>query len=119
MALGGSAIPTAIRFSTVVATDLPMSPPTSQSWRNTRRALAARALVAVAAVTCCLAAASAREQAEEFVAGLRERGLHELALDYLSQMETSRLADAAFRERIPYHRGVMLIAQARQTADHG
>ena len=60
---------------------------------------------------------SAREQSEEFVAGLRERGLYDLALDYLTQMETSPLADAAFRERIPYHRGITLIAEARQTPD--
>lgn len=60
---------------------------------------------------------SAREQAEEFLQGLRDRGLHEQALDYLTQMRTSRLADAKFRDRIPYHRGVTLIAQARQTPD--
>ena len=63
------------------------------------------------------ASTSAREQAEEFVGGLRERGLYELALEYLTQMETSPLADAAFRERIPYHRGITLIAEARQTPD--
>jgi hypothetical protein len=71
------------------------------------------------ALTACLITPQilAREQAEEFVAGLRERGLHELALGYLQQMETSPLGDAAFRERIPYHRGVTLIAQARQSPD--
>ncbi len=59
----------------------------------------------------------AREQAEEFLKGLQERGLHGLALDYLLQMESSSLTNAEFRERIPYHRGVTLIAQARQTPD--
>ena len=34
-----------------------------------------------------------------------------------TQMETSPLADAEFRERIPYHRGITLIAEARQTPD--
>jgi tetratricopeptide (TPR) repeat protein len=63
------------------------------------------------------AKSSAGEQSEEFIAGLRERGMYELALDYLSQMESSRLADAEFKARIPYHRGITLIAEARQTPD--
>jgi tetratricopeptide (TPR) repeat protein len=72
----------------------------------------------LALAACCAAPQTfAREQAEEFVAALNERGLQELALDYLQQMETSPLADAAFRKRIPYHRGIVLIAQARQTPD--
>lgn len=62
-------------------------------------------------------AAPAVEPAEEFVAGLRERGLDELTLDYLSRMETSRLADEQFKRRIPYHRGVTLIALSRETVD--
>jgi hypothetical protein len=61
--------------------------------------------------------AMAKEQGEEFVAGLRSRGLYDLALDYLSQMEGSGLADEAFRQRIAYLRGVTLIDEARQAAD--
>ncbi|HEY2839476.1 MAG TPA: hypothetical protein VGJ26_10015, partial [Pirellulales bacterium] len=74
-------------------------------------------LLALAVVTCFAVVASAKEQAEEFVAGLRSRGLNELALDYLSQMEGSRLADDAFKQRIAYLRGVTLIDEARQATD--
>jgi tetratricopeptide (TPR) repeat protein len=63
------------------------------------------------------ASACAKEPAEEFVAGLRGRGLYELTLDYLSQMESSSLADEAFKQRIAYLRGVTLIDEARQATD--
>jgi tetratricopeptide (TPR) repeat protein len=70
------------------------------------------------ALTLLIAAASvAREQTDEFVAGLRERGLHELALDYLDQMQSSPLADEAFRGRIDYHRAMIYVDQARRTPD--
>jgi hypothetical protein len=94
--------------------------PASQSGRRRCRCLAARWLAAifcVVAVSWIAADASAREQSEEFLAALRERGLYELALDYLAQMETSRLAAKEFQMRIPYHRGVTLIAEARATPD--
>src|SRR5688572_991933 len=57
----------------------------------------------------------AAEQAQEFLNGLKQRGLNELALDYLRRMESSPLADEGFRRKIPYHRGVMLIEQSRQS----
>lgn len=96
-----------------------MTEPTSQSGRAQRRVRLVRLAASLLAVVLCLVGPQlfAREQADEFVAALRERGLYELALDYLSQMETSPLADAAFRARISYHRGVTLISQARQTPD--
>lgn len=75
-------------------------------------------LLAVAA--WCLAsstAALAVEQSEQFVSGLHERGLDELTLDYLTQMQSSPLATDAFKKRIPYHRGVTLIDLSRQTVD--
>ena len=52
-----------------------------------------------------------------FLRGLQERGLNELALDYLEQMKTSQAVDEEFREKIPYHRGVVLIEQSRQSTD--
>ncbi len=72
---------------------------------------------AVMAVLALAGSSTAGEQSEKFVAALREQGLYDLALDYLTQMETSRLADDEFRERIPYHRGLTLIAEARATPD--
>jgi tetratricopeptide (TPR) repeat protein len=59
----------------------------------------------------------AAEQAEEFLNGLKQRGLAELALNYLEGMETSALASDEFRRKIPYHRGVVLIELSRQSAD--
>jgi tetratricopeptide (TPR) repeat protein len=57
------------------------------------------------------------EPAEEFVKGLQERGLHELALEYLDGLKSSPLADEATRKQIPYLRGVALIEQSRQPTD--
>lgn len=71
-------------------------------------------------VLCLLAIATTtkgREPAEEFLHGLEERGLHELALDYLDQLKTSPLADAALRKKVPYLRGVALIEESRQSPD--
>jgi hypothetical protein len=62
-------------------------------------------------------AATAVEPAEEFIRELQARGLNELALDYLELMKTSQAVDDEFREKIPYHRGVVLIEQSRQSAD--
>jgi len=91
-----------------------------QSGQNGRRDRAVRTLYALLALVVLFAVgvqSAAREPSEEFLKGLRERGLHELALDYLTQMETSRLATPEFRAAIPYYRGVALIAEARAIAD--
>ena len=61
--------------------------------------------------------AEAVEPADQFIQGLQERGLNELALDYLEQMKTSQLVDEDFKRKIPYHRGVVLIEQSRTAAD--
>lgn len=61
--------------------------------------------------------ASAVEPAEEFLKGLQQRGLHDLALEYLEQMKTSHAVDEEFRKQIPYHRGVVKIEYSRQTTD--
>ena len=64
-----------------------------------------------------VAPVSASEPSEKFLAGLRERGLIELGLDYLEQMESSPLATPQFQALIPYHRGILLIDQSRRTTD--
>ena len=61
--------------------------------------------------------ASAAEQAEEFVKGLQERGLHDLAQEYLEGLKTSPLANDATKRQVPYLRGVALIEQSRQSTD--
>jgi hypothetical protein len=62
-------------------------------------------------------AVTAVEPADEFLKGLEARGLHEIALDYLEQMKTSPLVDDAFRGKIPFHRGTVLLEKARTTTD--
>jgi tetratricopeptide (TPR) repeat protein len=62
-------------------------------------------------------AAVAVEPTEDFIRELQARGLSELALDYLELMKTSQAVDDEFREKIPYHRGVVLIEQSRQATD--
>ena len=86
--------------------------------------LRAASLMAVARATLVLVAlvslssnAAAAEQAEEFLRRLQDRGLNELALDYLERMQRSQLADEEFRRKIPYYRGVALIDHSRQTSD--
>ncbi|HJQ81340.1 MAG TPA: hypothetical protein VJ828_15370 [Lacipirellulaceae bacterium] len=74
-------------------------------------------LLAVLSGAILPAAAFGTEPAEEFLRGLKERGLNELALDYLERMKTSPLVGEEFRNQIPYHRGVVLIEQSRQSAD--
>lgn len=84
------------------------------------RKLSARTLrwvaVAIAALSLLAAAQASRakEPAEEFVRGLQERGMNELALDYLEQMKTSPLVTEEFRKQIPYFRGATLLEQSRR-----
>ena len=84
--------------------------------RNSRL-LRAQLVCAATLAVVLSATATAVEPAQEFLKGLQERGLNELALDYLEQIENSDLVDDAFRRQIPYHRSVVLIEQSRQTAD--
>jgi hypothetical protein len=57
------------------------------------------------------------EPAEEFVKGLQERGMDDLAIEYLDRLKTSPLASDAIKKRIPYLRGVALVEQAKRSAD--
>src|SRR5689334_11415637 len=58
------------------------------------------------ALLCCTGLAVAVEPAEEFVKGLQERGMDDLAIEYLDRLKTSPLATDAIKKRIPYLRGV-------------
>jgi cellulose synthase operon protein C len=80
------------------------------------------ARLATALVTFCLgvtstALVSAVEPAEQFLKGLQERGLNELAVEYLDGLRNSRAIDEEFRNQIPYHRGVALVEQSRLATD--
>lgn len=53
------------------------------------------------------------ESAEDFLAGLRERGWHDTALDYLAEAERDPLATSEFIEKIPFERATTQAALAR------
>lgn len=57
------------------------------------------------------------EPAREFLNGLRDRGYHDVALDYLAMMETSPLAPVELKEIIQYEKGVTLIEGSRAQRD--
>lgn len=72
-------------------------------------------------VFCLLIAATgdgnADEPARAFLAGLRARGYQDVALDYLEQMETSRLAPAELKAVLPYERALILVEVSRAQRD--
>src|SRR3954454_17152446 len=76
-----------------------------------------RILTAFLFLTSAVVVGAAREPAQEFVKGLQDRGLHNLALEYLEQLKTSPLADDAIRQQVPYLRGIALIDESRQSPD--
>jgi len=79
------------------------------SWR--RRLLAC--LVAAGWLCAAVAGGRAAEETQRFLDGLRERGLYDVALDYLQQMRTSPLADQDFKTVIDYEAGVTLISASQ------
>lgn len=70
----------------------------------------------ILSLVLCLAAAgqaSAAEPARAFLDGLRARGLHDVAIDYLDMMSTSPLAPSELKETILYEKALTLVASAR------
>ena len=57
------------------------------------------------------------ETARRFLRGLRERGYHDMAVEYLEQMRTSPLSPIEFRETLFYELGVTLIEASRDQRD--
>lgn len=55
--------------------------------------------------------ARAADDSAAFLDAMRRRGMYDLALQYLNDAKTDRLATAEFRNQIPYERGVTLIAK--------
>lgn len=60
---------------------------------------------------------AAEEPFIPFLNGLRERGYHQVALDYLAQMQNSPLATDQQRRLIPYQRALTLVAYSRTQRD--
>ena len=56
------------------------------------------------------------ELADDFLIGLRDRGWHDTALEYLEEAAEDPLASPAFREKIDYERATTQVALARQAA---
>ena len=67
----------------------------------------------ISAVPCLSA-----EPAERFLQALRDAGLHDMAVEYLQQMETSPLAGEDFRSRVPFELAQTLLRSARETPDN-
>lgn len=61
--------------------------------------------------------ALAGEPARAFLEGLRARGYHDTALDYLKAMETSPLAPPDLRQTIPYETALTLVESSRGQRD--
>ncbi|QDV71666.1 hypothetical protein Poly24_54050 [Rosistilla carotiformis] len=61
--------------------------------------------------------ASAAEPARAFLDGLRARGYHDIALDYLQSLQTNPAAPEDLKEAIEYERGVTLIDASRSQND--
>ncbi len=87
----------------------------SQFQNNIRRTIGS--LVSAVAVIAIGGTARAEEPAREFLDGLRARGLHDVAIDYLDQMSTSPLAPAEIRETVLYEKALTFIAAARTQRD--
>lgn len=60
---------------------------------------------------------SGEEPAREFLAGLRERGYYDMAVEYLEQMKTSPLAPMELKETLLYELGTTLIQSSRDQRD--
>jgi len=59
----------------------------------------------------------AREPAREFVNALRERGYHDMAVEYLNSMKTSRLAPVEIKEILLYELGTTLVEASKTQRD--
>ena len=76
-------------------------------------------IVVTAGIALCLCpfAAKANEPAQAFLEGLRERKFFDTALEYLESAAANPAIAGAFKETIPYEKGVTLVQGARSQAD--
>ncbi|MGI9474600.1 MAG: hypothetical protein ACR2NZ_23900 [Rubripirellula sp.] len=74
-------------------------------------------LLAVAIPWLACSRGGAEEPAREFLDGLRARGYHDVAIDYLKSLETSRLAPSEMRQVLAYERALTLVAASRKERD--
>ena len=58
-----------------------------------------------------------QEPCEQFLNALRERGYHDIALDYLEEMANSPLSSSAFKASIPFEKAQTLISSTARIRD--
>ena len=73
--------------------------------------------LALFAATLFFTSSLAEEPARAFLDALRARGMQDVAMDYLQQMQTSRLAPRELKETILLERSLLLIEISRQQRD--
>ncbi|MBI3466866.1 MAG: hypothetical protein HY000_27955, partial [Planctomycetes bacterium] len=74
-------------------------------------------LLALSTVILFALPARAEEPMLPFAEGLRRRGMHDTALQYLAAMSTSKLATTEQKKLIPYEEGLTLVEQAGTLRD--
>jgi len=75
--------------------------------------------LALTLLPCVLAptVTNGEEPAEKFLEGLKQRGYHDMAVDYLEQLDGSNLIDQRFKQKLKYEKGVTIVEAARQERD--
>ncbi len=73
--------------------------------------------VAILFVALVVGTVGAGEPARAFLDGLRARGFHDVAIDYLDKMSTSPLAPVGLKETVLYEKALTLIASSRLQRD--
>ncbi len=79
----------------------------------------ARFSLAICLLSCLILplAATAEEPAEKFLEGLKQRGYHDMAVEYLDQIDGSNMVDQRFMQRLKYEKGVTIVEAARRERD--
>ena len=73
--------------------------------------------IVVALLVAASPPAAGVERSQDFLEALRERGLFDVAMEYLEQMKTSPLASDEFKANILFEQGATLVDWARHTGD--
>ncbi len=69
-------------------------------------------------ITLCLCRqVGAEEPARAFLDGLRDRGYHDVAMEYLNQMQSSRLAPPELKATVLYEKSLLLVDSSRKQRD--
>ena len=72
---------------------------------------------AIGVVVLCASTAVAEEPAEKFLNALREAGYHDVALEYLTEIESNKNLTPEFREALPFEKANTLIKSVATLRD--